>query len=142
MLLGNEEMLAKVDVCSLTRIGSGSAPLQPAMVRGWQERHGISVINFFGSNEGIGLLSSLEDFPDPDDRAQFFPRYGAPGVTLVLPGLRVDRHPARRHRDRRGRRGARPAGRAVHQRAELFAGYLHGERAAQPVRRRRLPADR
>ena len=81
MLLGNEELMATVDVCSLTRIGSGSAPLQPAMVRGWQERHGISVINFFGSNEGIGLLSSPEDFPDPDDRAQFFPRFGAPGVT-------------------------------------------------------------
>ena len=80
MLLGNPELLAALDTSSLTRIGSGSAPLQPAMVRGWQER-GISVINFFGSNEGIGLLSSPEDFPDPDDRAQFFPRFGAPGVT-------------------------------------------------------------
>ena len=56
-------------------------PLQPVMVRGWQEKFGIGVINFFGSNEGIGLLSSLEDFPDPDHRAQFFPRYGTPGVT-------------------------------------------------------------
>ncbi len=81
MLLGNEELMATVDVSSLTRIGSGSAPLQPAMVRGWQERHGISVINFFGSNEGVGLLSSPVDFPDPDVRAQFFPRFGAPGVT-------------------------------------------------------------
>ncbi|MGH1561233.1 class I adenylate-forming enzyme family protein [Mumia sp. DW29H23] len=79
MLLHDEALLSKVDLSSLTRIGSGSVPLQPAMVRGWQER-GIPVINFFGSNEGIGLLSSFEDFPDPDERAQYFPRYGAPGV--------------------------------------------------------------
>lgn len=81
MLINNEEMLAKIDLSSLTRIGSGSAPLQPSMVRGWQERFGIGVINFFGSNEGIGLMSSPEDFPDPDDRARFFPRYGVPGMT-------------------------------------------------------------
>ncbi|GAA2080522.1 acyl--CoA ligase [Aeromicrobium tamlense] len=81
MLLHNDDLLGQIDLSSLTRIGSGSAPLQPVMVRGWQEKLGIGVINFFGSNEGIALLSSLEDFPDPDDRAQYFPRYGAPGVT-------------------------------------------------------------
>ncbi len=81
MLLHNEALLSQVDLSSLTRLGSGSTPLQPAMVRGWQEAHGIGVINFFGSNEGIGLLSSVEDFPDADERAQYFPRYGAPGVT-------------------------------------------------------------
>ncbi|MFJ9313491.1 class I adenylate-forming enzyme family protein [Pimelobacter simplex] len=81
MLLNNEELLAKIDLSSVTRIGSGSAPLQPAMVHGWQERHGIGIINFFGSNEGICLLSSLEDFPDPDDRAQYFPRYGHHGTS-------------------------------------------------------------
>ena len=81
MLLRKEELMAKVDLSSLTRMGSGSVPLQPAMVRGWQEEHGIGVINFFGSNEGVGLLSSPTDVPDPDERAQFFPRYGARGVT-------------------------------------------------------------
>lgn len=80
MLLNNEELLSKVDLSSLTRLGSGSAPLQPAMVRGWQEKMGLKVINFFGSNEGVALLSSGEDFPDADDRANFFPRYGAEGV--------------------------------------------------------------
>ena len=80
MLLHNEALMATVDLSSLTRIGSGSVPLQPAMVRGWQEKHGIGVINFFGSNEGVGLLSSPADFPDPDERARFFPRFGAPGV--------------------------------------------------------------
>lgn len=81
MLLHNEALLAKIDLSSLTRIGSGSAPLQPAMVRGWQEKFGLSVINFFGSNEGVSLLSSAEDFPDPDNRARYFPRYGAAGIT-------------------------------------------------------------
>jgi acyl-CoA synthetase (AMP-forming)/AMP-acid ligase II len=77
MLLHNEELLARIDLTSLTRIGSGSAPLNPAMVRGWQERFDIPIINFFGSNEGVGLLSSSVDLPNPDDRARFFPRYGA-----------------------------------------------------------------
>ncbi|CAN7278515.1 class I adenylate-forming enzyme family protein [Terrabacter sp. LjRoot27] len=132
MLLGNEELMATVDVSSLTRIGSGSAPLQPAMVRGWQERHGISVINFFGSNEGIGLLSSPVDFPDPDDRAQYFPRFGAPGVTWstragewtdtrlvdIVTGEDVTEpgHPGELH----------ISGPSV------FAGYLHGEDLPSP----------
>lgn len=71
---------------SLTRIGSGSAPLPPPMVRGWQERHGISIINFFGSNEGICLLSDPARMPDPEIRARFFPRPAVPVRTkLVTP---------------------------------------------------------
>ncbi|ALE91285.1 AMP-dependent acyl-CoA synthetase [Arthrobacter alpinus] len=80
MLLHNEALLSKIDLSSLTRIGSGSAPLNPAMVRGWQEKFNIPIINFFGSNEGVGLLSSHVDVPNPDDRAKYFPRYGAEGV--------------------------------------------------------------
>lgn len=80
MLLHNDDLLSKIDITSLTRIGSGSAPLNPAMVRGWQERFNIPIINFFGSNEGVGLLSSKVDLPDPDDRARYFPRYGAEGT--------------------------------------------------------------
>ncbi len=81
MLLHDEALLAATDLSSLTRIGSGSVPLQPAMVRGWQERFGIGVINFFGSNEGVGLLCSPTDVEDPDERARYFPRYGATGKT-------------------------------------------------------------
>ncbi|MEU3464082.1 class I adenylate-forming enzyme family protein [Streptomyces sp. NPDC006733] len=80
MLLAREELLASTDISSLTRIGSGSAPLSPAMVRGWQERYGIGVINFFGSNEGTGMLTDPYDVPDPQERARFFPRYGVPGT--------------------------------------------------------------
>lgn len=81
MLLAREDMLGTTDISSLTRIGSGSAPLSPAMVRGWQERHGIGVINFFGSNEGAGMLTDPYDVPDPEQRARYFPRYGTPGVS-------------------------------------------------------------
>lgn len=77
MLLNNDELLNKVDLSSVTRVGSGSVPLQVPMVQGWQDR-GLSVINFFGSNEGVALLSSSQDFPDPEQRAQFFPNYGHP----------------------------------------------------------------
>ncbi|MFD1929982.1 MULTISPECIES: class I adenylate-forming enzyme family protein [Nonomuraea] len=74
---------------SLTRIGSGSAPLPPPMVRGWQEEHGIAIINFFGSNEGVCLLSDPAHMPDPEDRARFFPRPGAPGAPALLDRVRT-----------------------------------------------------
>ncbi|MDF9811217.1 class I adenylate-forming enzyme family protein [Streptomyces sp. SPB162] len=88
MLNAREELLASTDLSSLTRIGSGSAPLAPAMVRGWQERYGIGVINFFGSNEGTGMLTDPYDVPDPEERARYFPRYGVPGVEWSTRGAR------------------------------------------------------
>ena len=73
MLLQNEALLAKVDLSSLRTIGSGSAPLAPAMVQGFQERLGLSVINIFGSNEGMTLITGPDDVPDPVERASYFP---------------------------------------------------------------------
>lgn len=131
MLLHNEELLAKVDLSSLTRIGSGSVPLQPAMVRGWQER-GVPVINFFGSNEGIGLLSSFEDFPDADERAQYFPRYGAPGVHW---SSRVSEWIHTRLVDVVTGEEITEPGRSgeLHLSGPtVFAGYLHGESRPSP----------
>ena len=132
-LLNDEAMLSKVDLSKVTRIGSGSAPLQPAMVRGWQERLGIGIINFFGSNEGMGLLSSLEDFPDPELRATYFPRYGTPGVTwssrvsewikLKLVDVTTDEVI-----EEPGRPGE------LHiWGPQLFAGYVHGEKLSNPL---------
>lgn len=80
LLLQRPEMLAAADISTLKQIGSGSVPLQPPMVRGWQER-GIGIINFFGSNEGIALLTDPHDVPDPAERARYFPRYGVAGHT-------------------------------------------------------------
>jgi acyl-CoA synthetase (AMP-forming)/AMP-acid ligase II len=76
MLLMNDALLSKFDVSSLMAIGSGSSPLPPSMVRGWSNR-GIPVTNLFGSNEGVCLISGIDDFPDPEKRAEFFPRFGA-----------------------------------------------------------------
>jgi len=79
MLLQNEALLAQVDLSSLRTIGSGSAPLAPAMVQGYQERLGLPVINIFGSNEGMTLITGPDDVPDPVERASYFPN----GLDLV-----------------------------------------------------------
>lgn len=84
LLLQREELLAGRDISSLRQIGSGSAPLQEWMVRGWHERHGISIINYFGSNEGIALMTDVKLMTDPAQRAAFFPRYGS-GVEWTFP---------------------------------------------------------
>jgi acyl-CoA synthetase (AMP-forming)/AMP-acid ligase II len=73
MLLQNEALLAQVDLSSLRTIGSGSAPLAPAMVQGFQERLNLPVLNIFGSNEGMSLITGPDDVPDPVERASFFP---------------------------------------------------------------------
>jgi acyl-CoA synthetase (AMP-forming)/AMP-acid ligase II len=76
MLLKDEKLLAGVDLSCLRCIGSGSAPLDPEMIRGFQQRFGIEVVNVFGSNEGVSLLSNAANAADPVQRARLFPRYG------------------------------------------------------------------
>ena len=133
----------RLDLSSLTRIGSGSAPLQPAMVRGWQERFGIGVINFFGSNEGIGADVEPRGLPRPRR-----PR-------AVLPALRhrrASRGPRRVSEwyrlklvdvaTGRGHRGARAARRAAHPRAAAVRRLPARRAAERPVRRGGLPQDR
>lgn len=115
MLLGQE-----LNLGSLTRIGSGSAPLPPSMVKGWQDKHGIAIINFFGSNEGIALLSDPQRMPDPEVRARFFPRPDAPVATKLV-------DPEGKEITEEGVPGElRLLGPTV------FAGYLAGTAAAEP----------
>ncbi len=76
MLLKDERLLASLDLSSLRCIGSGSAPLDPAMISGYAERFGIEIINIFGSNEGMSLFSGAKEAPDPERRARLFPRFG------------------------------------------------------------------
>ena len=76
MLIQNEELLAGCDLKSLRCIGSGSAPLDPGMIRGFHDRFGIEIVNMFGSNEGISLAAGIAEAPDPERRACFFPRFG------------------------------------------------------------------
>jgi acyl-CoA synthetase (AMP-forming)/AMP-acid ligase II len=54
------------------------------MVRGWYDKYGITIINYFGSNEGISLMTDVKLMTDPAQRARFFPRYGG-GRTWSFP---------------------------------------------------------
>jgi acyl-CoA synthetase (AMP-forming)/AMP-acid ligase II len=76
-LLQNDALLAQADISSLRILGSGSTPLAPSLLQGWHDKHGIEILNFYGSNEGIALLGTPKDIPDPAVRALYFPRYGA-----------------------------------------------------------------
>jgi acyl-CoA synthetase len=78
-LLHNDALLAEADISSLRLLGSGSAPLAPSLLQGWHDKHGLEILNFYGSNEGVSLLGTPQDIPDPSVRALYFPRYAAPG---------------------------------------------------------------
>jgi acyl-CoA synthetase len=131
MLLQREELLAGSDISTLRQIGSGSVPLQEWMVRGWYDKYGISIINYFGSNEGISLMTDVKLMTDPAQRARFFPRYGGgrqwsfpaaqrTSIKLIDPdtGAEIDEpdHP----------------GELYLKGPSLFAGYLDGANVASP----------
>ena len=78
LLLQNESLLNGVDLSCLRCVGSGSAPLPPVMIRSYKERYGIEIINNFGSNEGLALVSGPSEAPDPEARSRLFPRFGRP----------------------------------------------------------------
>lgn len=88
LLLQNESMLAGIDFKRLRRIGSGSAPLSPWMVKGFAERYGVEIVNYFGSNEGASLAGAFADIPEPDLRATYFPRTGVEGLEWSLSSAR------------------------------------------------------
>jgi cyclohexanecarboxylate-CoA ligase len=85
MLLKDERLLAGMDLSCLRCIGSGSAPLDPDMIRGYQERFGIEIVNVFGSNEGVSLLSNATNATEPAHRARLFPRWGRDEITWTPP---------------------------------------------------------
>ncbi|MEO7663638.1 MAG: AMP-binding protein [Candidatus Limnocylindrales bacterium] len=80
LLLLRPQLLDGVDLSSIRRIGSGSAPLTRWMTTTWKERHGIDVLNFFGSNEGIAMVAAPPEVEDAGERAELFPRYGTAGL--------------------------------------------------------------
>jgi len=85
MLLKDEKLLASIDLSSLRCIGSGSAPLDPEMIRGYQDRFGIEIVNAFGSNEGVSLMSNASNAAEPAHRARLFPRYGRDEIEWPSP---------------------------------------------------------
>jgi acyl-CoA synthetase (AMP-forming)/AMP-acid ligase II len=91
------ELWEQFDYSTLRVIGSGSVPLSPKMIDVFESRFGKEIINFYGSNEGIALISTRENSPSPEHRASLFPRIGADGVDFAsyAPGAIVTRinHP-------------------------------------------------
>ena len=57
-------------------MGSGSAAIPGWAIENMKTEYDIDIINFFGSNEGIGLQSNALTVPDPKLRATYFPRLG------------------------------------------------------------------
>lgn len=87
-LLKQPQVLDSVDLSSLKKVCSGSAPLSPWLIEGWAARR-IEVTNVFGSNEGAGLISGVAAVPDYADRARFFPRFGVAGLKWPARGHAV-----------------------------------------------------
>lgn len=81
MLLQQPQLLEGISFDTLRYIGSGSAPLSEWMIREFHERFGVQILNNFGSNEGMSLLGTDRDIPEPAMRAAYFPRIGRPGFT-------------------------------------------------------------
>ncbi len=75
-LLETPALRQQLQNACLTRVGVGSAPPSPKLMRDCQQQLGIAVINMFGSNEGFLLCSDQHIMPDPEQRARYFPRAG------------------------------------------------------------------
>lgn len=91
MLLQQPHLMEGIDFKRLRTIGSGGAPLSSWMVRGFQDKFSVDIVNHFGSNEGASLAGTRMDIPAPEDRASFFPRLGVEGVPTNLSSNRRNR---------------------------------------------------
>jgi acyl-CoA synthetase (AMP-forming)/AMP-acid ligase II len=78
-LLKDSSLRYEADLSSLRILGSGSAAIPDWAVLEFERTFNVSLINFFGSNEGIALVSAPREISDPVLRARLFPRFGAPG---------------------------------------------------------------
>jgi non-ribosomal peptide synthetase component E (peptide arylation enzyme) len=70
----------ELDKSSIKVLATGGSPLAPWIAKRYRDAYGIDIVNEFAANEGFALLSSPIFFPDPEDRALYFPRWGAEGV--------------------------------------------------------------
>ena len=92
MLIKDERLLASLNLETVRCVGSGSAPLDPSMIRSFKDLFGIEVVNIFGSNEGVSLLSNEDNTTDAEQRAVLFPRWGRaeiPWPDLPPTGIRT-----------------------------------------------------
>lgn len=78
---GSPSMLAAVelsegpaDLSTLTRVGVGAGPLAPEAAQRWRDRHGVELVNFFGTIEGVSLRSDPGVRSEERPYAQLYPR--------------------------------------------------------------------
>ncbi len=76
--IANSEKFKSGKLDSLRALGTGSAPIDGAIIVKYEDELGIKITNLFGSNEGTSLSSGPIDCPDPFARASSFPRVGRP----------------------------------------------------------------
>ncbi|MFK8019552.1 MAG: class I adenylate-forming enzyme family protein [Pseudomonadales bacterium] len=79
-LAKSPELWQQHDFLALRALGSGSAPLAPWMVKKFEQDYKLTIINFYGSNEGVSLHSTPHTAPDPEARGTMFPRIGIAGL--------------------------------------------------------------
>ena len=79
-LAAQPEFWQQFDFSTLRAVGSGSAPLSPAMIATFENDYQKPVINFYGSNEGLALFATPATVPSSEMRAAYFPRFGTPGL--------------------------------------------------------------
>ena len=79
-LAAQPEFWQQFDFSTWLAVGSGSAPLSPAMIATFENDYQKPVINFYGSNEGLALFATPETVPSSEMRAAYFPRFGTPGL--------------------------------------------------------------
>lgn len=77
-LLQDDALRARADLSSLRVMGTGSASIPGWAIARMEAEFDVRIINFFGSNEGMSLLSSPADTPDAELRGAYFPRLGDP----------------------------------------------------------------
>ncbi len=70
----NSNALDGRDLRSIRSFLCGSAPLDPWMIEGFRKRHGIEVVNAYGSTEGMTFCCGPTVTTDPYRRARYFPR--------------------------------------------------------------------
>jgi cyclohexanecarboxylate-CoA ligase len=75
-LAKSADMWGQFNFSHMRSIGSGSAPLAPWMIEVFNQKYGLEVINFYGSNEGISLSCTPLHTADAEVRATMFPRVG------------------------------------------------------------------
>lgn len=87
-LLKYPDRMAALGASSLRYISSGSAALPGSLIKTFQSRFGIEILNFYGSTEGASLAATALDMPDAELRGKYFMRYGVPQCRSPLTSAR------------------------------------------------------